>query len=246
MSKTVGASALAIIAVAGTAGVALGGPFDPIPADQRGIIGLGLLSADQYTLTATPIGSPGARGGAFGPETFVYDGIEFTSAYTAAATSIGYIGFDDYQTSTSPGGTFGGGVDFMAHHQWVGGLTGTNPTTGGVMFVTFFTAFGTPFSSYGVILGDGLFYYGITITNGMYIPADGVVQLFANDGLAAPAFTGAPGTWFYSTGAPTIGTNSNAFGNNAPDYNMHEIIIPAPASLAMLGLGGALAVRRRR
>jgi len=220
------------------------GPFEPIPADQRGVIGHGLLSADQYTLEAVPIGSPGTRGHIGDGDTLIYGGIDFNTIYGFPTLATGYLGFDDYQTSTAPGGSFGGGLDFMTHHFFVGGLSGTAPG-GGVLFVTFFTQSGAPFDSYGVVLGDGLFYYGITITNGMYVPSSGVIQMWANDG-SFTAFPAAPGTWFYSDGAPAVGTNNPAFGANAPNQQMHEIVIPAPASLAMLGLGGALAIRRRR
>jgi len=196
MSKTVGASALAIMVVAGTAMAA--GPFEPIPAAQRGIIGHGLLSADQYTLEDKGIGSFGTRA------TEIYNGIEFTSVYTAATAATGFGGWDDYQTSTAPGG------------------------------------------SYGVLLpADGAHWWGITITGGMYIPSDGIAQAWFNDG-SFTAYGSQPGFWMYSEGAPSIGTNSDIVGQFAPNYNMHTIVIPAPASLAMLGLGGALAVRRRR
>jgi hypothetical protein len=240
MSKTVGASALAIIVTAGTASAA--GPFEPIPVDQRGIVGRGLLSADQYTLDKIPLGSQSTRA------TDVYNGIEFNSNYFAPTTSVGYIGFDDYDTSTAPGGSYGGGVDFMTRHLFVGGMTGGTGDSG-VMFFTFFTEFGTPFDSYGVVLpADGAGYYGITITGGMYIPSNGIAQAWVNDNPAnfGGAFNVYPGYWFYSEGAPTVGGNDSAFGAFAPFYNMHTIEVPAPASLAMLGLGGALAVRRRR
>ena len=237
MSKTVGASALAIMVVAGTAMAA--GPFEPIPAAQRGIIGHGLLSADQYTLEDKGIGSFGTRA------TEIYNGIEFTSVYTAATAATGFGGWDDYQTSTAPGGSYGGGLDMMTAHEWVGGMTG-NPSGTGLMFFTFFTALGTPFDSYGVALpADGAHYWGITITGGMYIPSDGIAQAWFNDG-SFTAYGSQPGFWMYSEGAPSIGTNSDIVGQFAPNYNMHTIVIPAPASLAMLGLGGALAVRRRR
>jgi hypothetical protein len=223
-----------MILAAGTASAA--GPFEPIPIDQRGIVGRGLLSADQYTLESVPLGSVSTR------TTAVYNGIEFNSNYFAPTAAVGYVGYDDYTTSSGPG-TF----DFMTSHQFVGGLTG-NSGDSGVMFFTFFTASGTPYDSYGVALpADGPHWWNITITGGMYIPSDGITQAWVNDTNGAfGGFTAYPGYWWYSEGAPTVGTNDSAFGAFAPNYNMQVINVPAPASLAMLGLGGALAVRRRR
>jgi hypothetical protein len=215
------------------------GPFESVPANLRGVSGHGLLSADQYTLSERDLGSLGTR------VTDVYNGIEFNSNYFAPATSLGYAGFDDYQTSTAPGGSYGGGVDFMTSHDIVVfNDTGASSTT--LVFFTFFTASGTPFDSYGVLLpADGTgHWYTINITGGMYVPSDGIVQMYVNDFNAT--YGQVPMSWYASSGAPTIGTNNSAFGSDAPDNKMHTITIPAPASLAMLGLGGALAVRRRR
>ena len=210
MSKTVGASALAIVAVAGTAMAA--GPFETVPANMRGVNGMGLLSADQYTITERDLGSYGTR--ATGP---VY-----------------------------AGGSYGGGVDFMTSHDIVV-FNDTVASSTTLVFFTFFTALGTAFDSYGVLLpADGTgHWYTINITGGMYIPSDGVVQMYVNNN-DLPAYGSVPMSWYASAGAPTIGTNNSAFGSNNPNNQMHTITIPAPASLAMLGLGGMLAARRRR
>ena len=192
-----------------------------------------LLSPDQYSIRATPIGAPDIAG-VFGT---AYSNMAAAAGYQAFAAATGAIGFDDYDSIAA-----GGSID-IATFRFVGGVQ----QVGGTMFFDFFDTNSNFVDSFGVSLGNaGNFIYTITINTypgGVVVPDAGFLQVSVGAG-----FTG---QWFMTTDAPTIGTSNAAVGGAAGGLQHKFEIngdydVPAPATAALLGLGGLTAVRRRR
>jgi|GEM_PF-3120387 len=233
MSKNVGISALSIIAVAGTATAA---PLVRGPHTN-------LLSADQYTLTKTSL-SAGGQTTKAPPQVVYSEDWELNGNLFAVSASSGQVSFDDYTTTEYTGV---GSTTTLAKHRFVGGVA----NAGEVLFFTFYTATGFAYvDSYGVQLSSaGDFLYTINITTPFAIPANGIVSMWADDG---SVLTPSTGKWYLSDLAPTIGSTGPTFPGfsgpaGEPLNHIQQIEnVPAPAGLALLGLGGALAARRRR
>ena len=228
MSKNVGISALSIIAVAGTASAA---PLTQGPHTN-------LLSADQYTLTKSSLSAGGTTTKA--PPSVIYsEDWELNGNLYAVSAGSGQVSFDDYTT------TGAGPTDVMTKHRFAGGVA----AAGQVIFFTFFTATSFAFAtSYGVQLpAGGAYLWTITMGTPRIIPSNGIVAMWADDGSVV---TPSVGTWYLSDLAPTIGSTGASFpgftASGAPLNHIQQIETPAPAGLALLGLGGALAARRRR
>jgi hypothetical protein len=156
------------------------------------------------------------------------------SPYAAFPAATGSIGFDDYDS------TLAGGSAYLQSMKFVGGLT-----TAGVMRVEFYDtslAFVNSFTV-NLPLGNSIWNIGLeTVANAkdstFLIPEAGFIQLVATGG--------ALGQFFLSTAVPTIGTESRTLGDTATHSHRFELTVPAPGSMALLGLGGLLAARRRR
>lgn len=199
-----------------------------------------LLSPDQYTLTATPIGAPDIAG-VFGT---AYSNMDAgPNGYVAFPVGGGAIGFDDYD-SIATGGT----ID-VSSYRFVGGVD----VAGGVAFFEFYDTNSAFVDSFGVAFPSaGNFIWTITINSypgGVVVPEAGIHQIVTdNTGSFGPA---AQGQWFLGDAGPTVGTQSSAFGSDssgqfAHNFEINGDYVPAPASLALLGLGGLAATRRRR
>ncbi len=159
--------------------------------------------------------------------------------YVAFSAATGSLGFDDYQS------TYTAGPDFaLQSMRFVGGVT----TVGGPLTIDFFDATQTLVNSTTLNLPSaGNFIWTITFESAaglkdsnFIIPANGYVQLTAG--------AGTTGQWFLSTSLPTVGTESRAQGQGSVTTHSHrfELNIPAPGSLAILGLSGLALGRRRR
>ena len=185
-----------------------------------------------YTATATEIGSQ-SRGGV-GPTQ--YDNI--------AAGPGGYVAFPP--SSTNPIGV----ADYqsvatnnivMDEFQFVGGVD----AIGGTVFFDFFDAAGTFVDGFGVSLSmDGNFIWTITLGGAFEAAAGGFVQMSVDDtGFVVPN-----AQWFLSDGAPAVGDAlaEDAGGGNNFNFAIVGNEVPAPGALALLGLGGLPAARRRR
>lgn len=158
------------------------------------------------------------------------------AAFTAAT---GSAGFDDYQSTYTDSPYM-----LLQTFKFVGGVT----TVGGGATFNFYDTSENLHSSFSVTLpsaGDFIWTISLETVAGAKdsdfgIPAAGYVEMIVD--------AATTGRWFLSNSAPTIGTESRAPGEGSLDTHSHrfELIIPAPGASALLGLGGLVALRRRR
>lgn len=186
-------------------------------------------SASAIVVSARPINEAAGYGER---ATSVFTALD--APYVGFAAAAGPIGFDDY-TSTMPAGTY----DNLTVMQFVGGVS----TVGGRLDINFYLPGSTTvFSSFFVTLptaGNFIWTIGSDANPiNLLIPAQGVVEM-----VAASTTTG---RWFLSTTAPTLGTESRTFGSTTTHSHRFDLAVPAPGCLALLGLGGLVAGRRRR
>jgi len=159
--------------------------------------------------------------------------------YAAFPAATGSLGFDDYQSTYADGDSFA-----LQSMRFVGGVT----TVGGIMTFDFFDADDNLVSTTSLGLPSaGNFIWTITFESApglkdsdFFVPASGYLQL------SADALT--TGQWFLSTSLPTVGTESREPGEGSLTAQSHrfELNVPTPGALALLGMGGIAALRRRR
>jgi hypothetical protein len=191
-----------------------------------------LLDPSMYTMTAQEIGGPN-----IGQVAAVhYSCME--AGFASFGPTAGVTGFDDYQSTA--------GADMtLTEMRFVGGVD----TTGGVAFFEFYDAASSFVSSIGLAFPQaGNFIWTITIGSAPTAAENGFMQMVGDDaGLFGPATLS---EWFLTDVAPTVGTSDiNVGGAVGTHNNAFELTgdpIPAPASVALLGLGGFAAARRRR
>lgn len=213
-----------------------------VPA-MADLVGGDRATTQIYTpASATPVGegSPVRAGPA------VYDSLgPGVGGYVAFSPAVGPLGFDDYNTNS--------GVNLTAM-KFVGGVTRAN----GIMWFEYYdpNTFGF-ITSFGVLLPQsGNFTWTITFNNPPFvIPHNALFQVVANS-----TFTGGFGTysntiagqWFLTTpDAVVVGSNSPTTGgytttggaNYVQAFSFH---VPEPTTLVLFGLGGAVALLRRR
>lgn len=144
-------------------------------------------------------------------------------------------GTEDYTTFDTLGFT-------MKIFRFIGGVG----AAGHVAWFDFYDSLSVYYDSFGVQFPvGGAYLWTITITNPMAITGTGFAVGYAD------IFGFAPGStfeWYLSAAAPTIGTNNPAFGSGSGFGYSHnfEMETPAPGALALLGLAGLAARRRRR
>lgn len=168
----------------------------------------------------------------------VYSGIP--GPYSGFAAAAGQASVDDY-TTTAPGPSV-----TLANFQFVGGVV----DAGGSLTVNFYDSTSTLANSFSVTLPNGGdFVWTITLgpgdgsTSTFAVPSAGFAEMVVDDATT--------GRWFFTTTAPTVGANDVATGTGSvlsPQRNnaFAMTAVPAPASLALLGIGGLLGTRRRR
>jgi hypothetical protein len=191
----------------------------------------------QFTATAAPLDS--VPGGYQSRAVAAYSSIP--GPYSAFAAATGAAGFDDYGT-TIAAPTF-----TLASLRFVGGVTSVN----GQIRFNFYDSTATLFSSFTSTFGTaGDFIWTVNLGT---LPdnSDSTFQVPNNGFMELVVDAGTTGRWFFTTTAPTVGTNNIATGTagtlNPQRYSAYELnAVPAPASLALLGLGGLVATRRRR
>lgn len=184
-------------------------------------------AASAIDLRADPIDSlPGYAG----RDTVVYTDIP--GPYSAFPAAAGSLGFDDYDS------TIGGVADTLTSMRFVGGVS----TVGGVIDFNFYSTSAVLVTSFSLAFPQaGNFIWTITNVNAS-IPGDGILQLSAHSDTT--------GRWFLTAGLPTVGSTSQTYGggtSGATHLNhCFELSVPTPGSLALLGMGGLVARRRRR
>lgn len=203
-------------------------------ADLTGAPHANLLNPSMYSISAQEIGTPAI--GAVAAD--YYSNLDpGPNGYVALPAGSGPIGFDDYSS------TAGADID-LAEFGFVGGVT----DAGGIAFFEFYDASSNFVDSFGVALTNpGNFIYTITITafpGSVLVPENGIVQMVV-DGASNPSgggqfFAGDAGA---TIGSSVLGSDLAGFDHN---FRINGEPIPAPASAALLGLGGLAASRRRR
>lgn len=211
---------ISLLTVAGLAAAATAAPIDrsSIPI----YTGTNVASAP---LNTSPLVTSGVQ----------YSNMELGTNFTSTATG-GVVAAADYDSIADDDIN-------MGIFQFVGGVA----NAGEVLFFDFFDAGGTFYDSFGVQLSQGgNFIWTITLATPQIALDSGFVQMVADDGSAVINSTG---VWFINSEAPTIGSALAADGNlptGPGDYKFAIEAVPAPASAALLGLGGLVATRRRR
>jgi MYXO-CTERM domain-containing protein len=157
------------------------------------------------------------------------------SAFPPAGAADNPLGVADYQSTA---------VNNIAVDEFI--FVGGVDTIGAVVFFDFFDAGGNFLDGFGVALPSaGDFIWTITPTD-LEIAADGLVQMTIDDGTLGPAGLG---RWFLNDTPAAVGdagvvdVPGSSF-NYAFSINGSEV--PAPGALALVGLGGIVATRRRR
>ena len=160
------------------------------------------------------------------------------SAFPAAPAADNPLGVADYQSIAT------NNID-LTSFRFVGGVD----TAGTVVFFDFFDAGGSFLDGFGVALSQaGDFIWTITISSGVEIAADGLVQMTIDDGTDGAVGNG---RWFLTPNAASVG-NAGApdFTSGLDNFNfaftLNGVEVPAPGAAALLGLGGLVATRRRR
>jgi hypothetical protein len=162
----------------------------------------------------------------------IYDSLAFAGNVQTPTTGPGGAITEDYDSiSTSP--------STLSVFQFVGGVE----TAGHVVFFLYFDNTNTFVDGFGVQLPSAGFTFIWTITIGdptsIDVPDNGFLTLQADDGTNNPGGVPTNAAWRFKDVAPAIGTTAGDV------YRMTMTVIPEPASLALLAVGGLLALRRR-
>lgn len=230
---------IAALTVCAAVGSAFAAPsLGPVDHSSRTIYGSSSYTAQ--ALDAVPFGS-NPRGAASTIFSNMDAGTGFQSFPVSTVVLNGdaqAIGFDDY-TSIAAGTTQ------ITEFRFVGGVQ----QAGGVMFVDFFDASGTAVDGFGIQLSQvGNFIYTITVNTAVDVASAGFVQISLDDDGLFGSGVQTTGQWFLSGAAATIGANGPQGGASAGalNHNFELTTVPAPGAVALLGLGGLIAGRRRR
>ena len=185
------------------------------------------------TSWAAPISHQGSGNADTGPA--VYSSIPGPYAALAAGQ---FAQDDDYTTNLPPNTTF-----TCDGFRFVGGISVANSKLDFFFLKSDNTTINTAFQiNFGTNVGDFIW----TITFGSADPtltSSGFCQIQTDGPNDA-------GRWFFTSTPANPGTNSFTTGSgsqfNPPQIQAFEFQVPAPGSMALLGLGGLMAARRRR
>lgn len=191
------------------------------------------MATDGYVIGYEPISDLPA------PTTRASNSVVFSAIpgpYQAFAAAPGVMGFDDYDSALA------GGNAFLQSFRFVGGLAAT-----GNIRVEFYDAGANLINQFNVNslpAGNNIWNIGLESVAGakdstFLIPEAGFVQIVSTS-------AGVNGQWFLSTTVPSVGTSSLLAGSTTTHTHRFELTVPAPGAMALLGLGGLVAARRRR
>ena len=186
--------------------------------------GVTIFDVNTARITATPI-----DGVFYAPRDtgIIYDSSTTPSSGGTTVTAGQTIVEDYVSVGVDP-------TNQLLTHVFAGGVATANH----VLFFNFYNAGGNFTGGYGVRLPQaGNFVWTITLGQAIPIANVGYVGLIPDIGVT--------GTFRYTASAPTVGTSMDV-ANGAPGYYRYKITVPTPASGALLGLGGLVALRRRR
>jgi MYXO-CTERM domain-containing protein len=162
-------------------------------------------------------------------------GVVFNSIpgpYQAFPAGGGVLGFDDYQSTMVNNG------EEVQAFRFVGGVT----TAGMMVQVQFYTENAILLSAFNVTLPQGgNFIWNVTGLGALNLTAakDGFVQIVAQGQ--------STGQWFLTATPATVGSSDPTVGGAGGTFNhAFEIVTPTPGTMALLGAGGLVAIRRRR
>lgn len=208
---------IAIVAAAGTA------VASPVLGDYSTYT---QISADQLTAVTLDQGVQGVSN-------TVYSNIDAGPAgYQAFPAANGALGFDDYTSTVA-------GPVALESIRFVGGVDAVD----GTLNFEFFNAAGdTLIDGFSVSFAQaGNFIWTITLGGTVTVDGAGIMQISTD--------ATSNGQWFLSDGGPVVGSEDGTFGGangGALAHNFELNTIPAPGAMALLGLGGVVAGRRRR
>lgn len=181
-------------------------------------------------------------------------GSNFTSLYSDLAPGAdGYVAFPDTAIEADGELESAGVADYatgstdkilLEQFIFIGGVN----QAGGTVFFDFFDSAGAFINGFGITLpDDGSFIWTIDLNESFSLLSEGLIRMSVDDENLSGSGSMASGRWFLGNAGASIGNAGDA--EASPDFNFNFALnstVPTPGSLALLGITGVAASRRRR